>query len=141
MLRSETLPGIAQLIRSTKLVFKNIPPGCTGCCRGLAEHKPGVHNAKNPKEVFKLTLSLNETDLHVVLCYNSQKVDIVVRVEPCHVLAADGFRPKHLHLPVQAVVHHQIVGHANPVWLHGVPLTVVIIPDLGCQRTKYGGTT
>lgn len=82
---------------------------------------------------------LNETDLHVVLCYDSQKVDVVVGVEPGHVLAADGFRPKHLHLPVQAVVHHQIVGHANPVWLHGVPLTVVIVPDLGCKRRKRGG--
>lgn len=81
----------------------------------------------------------NETNLHVVLRYDSQKVDVVVRVEASHVLAADGFRPKHLHLPVQAVVHNQVVGHANPVRFHGVPLTVVIVPDLGCKRKNTGG--
>lgn len=72
--------------------------------------------------------------LHVVLRYDPQKVDVVVRVKAGHVLAADGLRPKHLHLTVQAVVNHQVVGHANTVWFHRVPLAVVIVADLGCQQ-------
>lgn len=72
--------------------------------------------------------------LHVVLRYDPQEVDVVVRVEAGHVLAADGLRPKHLHLAVQTVVYHQVVGHANTMRFHGVTLTVVVIPDLGCQK-------
>lgn len=76
--------------------------------------------------------------LHVVLCYDPQKVDVVVGVKTGHVLAADRLRPKHLHLTVQTVVNHQVVCHTNTVWFHGVPLAVVIVPDLGCQWRKQG---
>ena len=125
-------------VRSTKLVFNKYHRGVRGVVAVWRSISRAYTTPKTQKKSSNslCRLSLNETDLHVVLSYDSQKVDIVVRVEPRHVLAADGFRPKHLHLPVQSVVHHQIVGHANPVWLHGVPLTVVIVPDLGCQRTK-----
>lgn len=79
--------------------------------------------------------------LHVILGYYPKEINVVVRVEACHVLTADGLRPKHLHLAVQAVVHDQVVGHAHAVRLHGVPLPVVVIPDLGCGADSDGNRT
>ena len=38
--------------------------------------------------------------LHVILRDDPQEVDVVVRVEACHVLAADRLGSKHLHLAV-----------------------------------------
>ncbi len=88
-------------------------------------HKKPAHSPHKSKSVHYL---------HVVLRYDPQKVDVVVRVEAGHVLAADGLGSKHLHLAVQPVVHHQVVGHANTVRFHRVSLTVVVVPDLGCQQ-------
>lgn len=43
---------------------------------------------------------INILYLHVVLGDDPQEVDVVIRVEASHLLAADGFRPKNLHLAV-----------------------------------------
>lgn len=53
-----------------------------------------------------------------------------------HLLTANRLGPKHLHLAVQPIVDHQVVGHAYTVRFHGVPLTVMVIPDLGCERPR-----
>ncbi len=36
----------------------------------------------------------------------------------------------YLHLSVDAIVEQQVVSHAYAVGLHGMPLTVVIIPNI-----------
>ena len=36
-------------------------------------------------------------------------------------------RAVHIHLPVQAVSEQQVVGELEPVWLHGVARTVVVV--------------
>ena len=37
-------------------------------------------------------------------------------------------RPVDLHLPVEAVVEEEVVGHPHPVGLHGVALAIVVVP-------------
>lgn len=36
----------------------------------------------------------------------------------------------YLHFPIEPVIKQQIVRHPNPVWLHGVTLTVIIITNI-----------
>lgn len=76
--------------------------------------------------------------LHIVLGDDPQEVDVVIRVEASHLLATDGFGPKYLHLSVQTVVHDQVVGHADSVRFHGVPLPIVVVADFGCFNVKRG---
>ena len=40
----------------------------------------------------------------------------------------------YLHLSVEPVVEQQVVCHSDPVRLHGVPLSVVVITDVTCRR-------
>lgn len=40
------------------------------------------------------------------------------------------------HLPVQAVVEQQVVGHPDAVRFHGVSLAVVVVPDVACMDQK-----
>ena len=47
-----------------------------------------------------------------------------------HVLCGGLGRPEDLHLSIETVVDEQIVGHANSVGLHGVPLPVVVVTDV-----------
>ena len=35
-----------------------------------------------------------------------------------------------LHLPVETVVEEEVVGHPHPMRLHGMALSVVVIPDV-----------
>lgn len=34
------------------------------------------------------------------------------------------------HFSVQSVVQQQVMRHPDPVWLHGMPLAIVIISDV-----------
>lgn len=38
-----------------------------------------------------------------------------------------------LHLSVESIVEQQVVGHADSVRLHGMPLTVVIVSNIACN--------
>mmetsp|Transcript_13936 Transcript_13936/g.33257 ORF Transcript_13936/g.33257 Transcript_13936/m.33257 type:complete len:206 (+) Transcript_13936:977-1594(+) len=60
-----------------------------------------------------------------------EEVDVVVGVEARHGRRADEAGPEDLHPPVQAVVHDEVVRHADAVGLHGVALAVVVVADLG----------
>ena len=39
-----------------------------------------------------------------------------------------------LHLLIKPVVEQKIVRHANAVRLHGMPLAIVVVSDVGCAR-------
>jgi len=73
---------------------------------------------------------------HIVRVDDAQKVDVIVAVEARHLIPRHRLGAKHLHLSIEAVVHHQIVGHANAVRLHWMSLPVVIVPDLSFIKRK-----
>ena len=39
-------------------------------------------------------------------------------------------RPVHLHLPVEAIVEEEVVGHPHPVRLHGMSLAIVVVANV-----------
>lgn len=42
-----------------------------------------------------------------------------------------------LHLSVEAIVEQEVVSHADPVGLHGMTLTVVVIPNITWNKIKH----
>ena len=40
-------------------------------------------------------------------------------------------RSKDFHLPVEAIVEKEVVGHAYPVGLHRVALAIVVVTNIG----------
>ena len=40
-------------------------------------------------------------------------------------------RSKDFHLPVEAIVEKEVVGHAYPVRLHRVALAIVVVTNIG----------
>ena len=46
-------------------------------------------------------------------------------------------RPVNLHFPVQSVVEEKIVGHPHSVRLHGVALSIIIIPNVTIIVVAY----
>ena len=45
--------------------------------------------------------------------------------------------PPHLHHVGQAIVQDQVVGHAYPVWLHGVSRPIVEAPDVWVVEVRH----
>lgn len=41
-----------------------------------------------------------------------------------------------LHFPVQAIVEEEVVGHADPVGLHGMTLAIVVVPHIAWENKK-----
>ena len=39
-------------------------------------------------------------------------------------------RPVDLHLPVEAVVEEQVMGHPHPVRLHGMALAIIVVANV-----------
>ncbi len=39
-----------------------------------------------------------------------------------------------LHFPVQSIIEEEVVCHADPVWFHGMPLAVVVVPHIPLER-------
>uniref|UniRef100_A0A3P9MM15 Uncharacterized protein n=1 Tax=Oryzias latipes TaxID=8090 RepID=A0A3P9MM15_ORYLA len=74
---------------------------------------------------------------HVVRADGPQELDVVVTVVLGHLLRTGFLHPTHidLHLPVQSIVEEKVVGHADPVGFHGMPLAVVIVSHIACVRT------
>uniref|UniRef100_A0A673A844 Uncharacterized protein n=1 Tax=Sphaeramia orbicularis TaxID=375764 RepID=A0A673A844_9TELE len=60
------------------------------------------------------------TSLHLLA-----ELYIVITVVLCH-LFTTGMTHVDLHFPVQAIVEEEVVGHANPVGLHGMALAIVV---------------
>lgn len=83
---------------------------------------------------------LSYSHLHIVLGDDAQEVDVVVGVKAGHLLTADGLGSEDLHFAVQAIVDHQVMSHSHTVRFHGVPLPIVVVPDLSCatQREHRG---
>mmetsp|Transcript_13840 Transcript_13840/g.20391 ORF Transcript_13840/g.20391 Transcript_13840/m.20391 type:complete len:270 (-) Transcript_13840:71-880(-) len=75
-------------------------------------------------------LQLAQVLLHVVLGDDPQEVDVVVAVEAGEVLGGAGLGAKNFQVAVQAIVDHQVVGHAHTMRLHWMSLTIVIIPNI-----------
>ena len=75
---------------------------------------------------------------HIIRVDDAQEIDVVVAVKAGHLVAGHRLWPEDLHLAVQAVIHDEVVRHANAVRLHGVPLPVVIVADLGCFGEGVG---
>ena len=50
-----------------------------------------------------------------------------ISLSPSQVLQQRSIIP-HLHLVCKAIVYNQTVSHLDPVWLHGVPCPIVIVP-------------
>ena len=40
----------------------------------------------------------------------------------------------YFHFSVESIVQKQVVGHTDSVRFHGVPLPIVIIPNVACKR-------
>jgi len=59
-----------------------------------------------------------------------QELDVLVVMEPAHVVRAGAVRPVDLHLVVQAVVQHQTVYDRQPVRLHRVRRPVMKVPHV-----------
>ena len=95
----------------------------------LAELEEAVENGAVLPDVEALELA--DVVLHVVGGDDAEEVDVVVGVEARHGRRADEAGPEDLHPPVQAVVHDEVVRHADAVGLHGVALAVVVVADLG----------
>uniref|UniRef100_A0A3P9J304 Uncharacterized protein n=1 Tax=Oryzias latipes TaxID=8090 RepID=A0A3P9J304_ORYLA len=74
---------------------------------------------------------------HVVRADGPQELDVVVTVVLGHLLRTGFLHQTHidLHLPVQSIVEEKVVGHADPVGFHGMPLAVVIVSHIACVRT------
>lgn len=51
-----------------------------------------------------------------------------VKLHPTHI---------DLHFPVKSIVEEKVVGHANPVGFHGMPLTIVIVSHVTCVRMHW----
>lgn len=39
-----------------------------------------------------------------------------------------------LHVLVEAIVLDEVVSHPYPVWLHGMPLAIVVVSNLSCRE-------
>mmetsp|Transcript_20578 Transcript_20578/g.48498 ORF Transcript_20578/g.48498 Transcript_20578/m.48498 type:complete len:426 (-) Transcript_20578:122-1399(-) len=81
-------------------------------------------------------LELTDVILHVVGRDDLQEVDVIVGVKARHGRRGDQPWPKDLHLPIQTVVHHEVVGHANPVRFHRVALPVMVVADFGVIKIR-----
>uniref|UniRef100_A0A3P9MCC3 Uncharacterized protein n=1 Tax=Oryzias latipes TaxID=8090 RepID=A0A3P9MCC3_ORYLA len=65
---------------------------------------------------------------HVVWPYGSEELDVVVTVVFGHLICG-GFHMKtyiDLHFSVEAIVQEEVVSHADPMWLHGVSLSIIV---------------
>lgn len=60
----------------------------------------------------------------------AEEGDVVVGVEAAEVTVTCGERFEDLHVLEETVVSEEGVGHADAVWLHGVALAVVVVPNL-----------
>merc|ERR1719469_621129 len=63
------------------------------------------------------TLELFAVIRHVVGADGAEESDVVVTVELGHLVLSGLVRSVDLHLPVEAVVEEEVVGHAYSVWL------------------------
>uniref|UniRef100_A0A3Q1E9X4 Uncharacterized protein n=1 Tax=Acanthochromis polyacanthus TaxID=80966 RepID=A0A3Q1E9X4_9TELE len=74
---------------------------------------------------------------------NCKEFDVIIAVILGHLLSAAicNFTYIYLHLSVEAIVEQQVVCHTDPVGLHGMPLSIVIISNITCEedknKTKY----
>uniref|UniRef100_A0A3B3D6L5 Uncharacterized protein n=1 Tax=Oryzias melastigma TaxID=30732 RepID=A0A3B3D6L5_ORYME len=91
----------------------------------LTELKQAVKHGRSRPTSLHLLAVLR----HVVWADGPQKLDVVVTVVLGHLLCAGFLHPTHidLHFPVKSIVEEKVVGHANPVGFHGMPLTIVIL--------------
>lgn len=58
-----------------------------------------------------------------------EEVDVLLREEAADVCQHRGKGAVDLHLTVECVVDDQVIGHADPMGLHRVALTIVVVPD------------
>ena len=66
-----------------------------------------------------------------------EEVDVVVGVEAADVGLRRGEGAVDLHAAVEAVVNDEVVGHANAVRLHRMPLPVVVVADARLVEVRY----
>uniref|UniRef100_A0A3B3HGU8 Uncharacterized protein n=1 Tax=Oryzias latipes TaxID=8090 RepID=A0A3B3HGU8_ORYLA len=87
--------------------------------------RPGLsERQQSPLTALHLLAELG----HVVWPYGSEELDVVVTVVFGH-LVCGGFVKTYidLHFSVEAIVQEEVVSHADPMWLHGVSLTMTHI--------------
>lgn len=58
-------------------------------------------------------------------------------MEPCHGRGTDKTWTEHIHLLVEAVVHNEVMCHADTMGFHGMALAVVIIAHLGIVEVGH----
>ena len=75
--------------------------------------------------------------VHVVWPDRSKKANIVVAVVLGHLIHISFVRAIYFHLSVQAIVEQEIVSHANPVGLHRMPLSVVVVANISIVVIAY----
>jgi hypothetical protein len=46
-----------------------------------------------------------------------KEVDVIIGMESCELISSHKFWFKHFHFPIQAIVDHEIVSHANTMRL------------------------
>lgn len=117
----------------------NVPERALCRCYGTGLREKVFPNATADSCVFChiLTCILSSySHLHIVLGDDAQEVDVVVGVKASHLLTADGLRSEDLHFAVQTIVDHQVMSHSHTVRFHGMPLPVVVIPDLSCTTQR-----
>lgn len=66
-----------------------------------------------------------------------QKLDVLVVVEPAHVMRTRPVRPVDLHLVVQPIVEHQAVNDRQPVGLHRVRRPVMEVAHVRVVEVKH----
>uniref|UniRef100_A0A3P8TV44 Uncharacterized protein n=1 Tax=Amphiprion percula TaxID=161767 RepID=A0A3P8TV44_AMPPE len=81
----------------------------------------------------KLMSVITLTSLHLLA-----EFDVIITVILGHLLSTTicNFTYIYLHLSVEAIVEQQVVCHADPVGLHGMPLSIVIISNITCEEDK-----
>lgn len=90
-----------------------------------ASEQTRIHFDEEKFKRFKTKTGLVVTSAEL-LPSDMQRTQKAVKLHQTHI---------DLHLPVQSIVEEKVVGHADPVGFHGMPLAVVIVSHIACVRT------
>lgn len=66
----------------------------------------------------------------VFWCCLLQKLDVFLRVEACELVECRWTRSIHFKMSVEAIVEKQMVTHPDAMWLHNMPLPIVVVANV-----------
>jgi len=69
--------------------------------------------------------------------YSLEELNVLIVMEPAHVMSTGTVRPIDFHFVVETIVQYQTVYDRQTVWLHGVCRPIVEIAHVGVVKVKH----